>query len=249
MQVAVISLFPEWVEQVVRFGMPRVACERGQLALNVINPRDFADNRWRRVDRPSFGGGPGMVMEAAPMAAAIAEGRRRCPGPVLMLSPQGERFTQAWAERLSRESGFTLVCGRYEGVDERVLDAEVDMELSVGDVVLSGGELGAMMVVDACARLLPGVLGDAASAVEDSFTDGTLDHPHYTRPEQWRDQRVPEVLLSGDHAAIRRWRRQQALMQTWLKRPDLLEGLPLTSEDEAWLRALIAQQVVEMKGE
>ena len=166
-----------------------------------------------------------------------------------MLSPQGERFTQAWAERLSRESGFTLVCGRYEGVDERVLDAEVDMELSVGDVVLSGGELGAMMVVDACARLLPGVLGDAASAVEDSFTDGTLDHPHYTRPEQWRDQRVPEVLLSGDHAAIRRWRRQQALMQTWLKRPDLLEGLPLTSEDEAWLRALIAQQVVEMKGE
>ena len=249
MQVAVVTLFPEWVEQVVRFGMPRIAHERGALALTPINPRDFADNRWRRVDRPSFGGGPGMVMEAQPMAAAIAEGRRCCPGPVVLLSPQGERFNQAWAERLSREPGLTLVCGRYEGVDERVLATEVDMELSVGDVVLSGGELGAMMVLDACARLLPGVLGDAASAVEDSFTDGVLDHPHYTRPEQWRDQAVPEVLMSGDHAAIRRWRRQQALTQTWLKRPDLLQGLALSDEDEAWLRAFIAQQVVETKGE
>lgn len=242
MEVAVVTLFPEWVQQVVAFGMPRIAHERGRLRLRVFNPRDDAENPWGRVDSRPYGGGPGMVMEAPPLAAAIDRARAVTPGPVVLLSPQGERFDQAWARRLAAGPGVVLVCGRYEGVDERLIAAKVDVELSVGDVVLSGGELGAMMVVDACARLLPGVLGDEASAQADSFSEGLLDHPHYARPAEWDGQKVPEVLLSGDHAAIRRWRRQQALGQTWLKRPDLLAGLELKPEEQAWLRAFIAQQ-------
>lgn len=247
MKAAVVTLFPEWVEQVIRHGMPRIAAERGALALTLVNPRDHASNPWRRVDSRPYGGGPGMVMEAGPLTGSIAAAKREAPGPVILLSPQGERFNQAWAERLVAAEGVVLVCGRYEGVDERWLTTEVDVELSVGDVVLSGGELGAMMVIDACARLLPGVLGDADSAKEDSFTGGRLDHPHYARPEVWQGQSVPEVLLSGDHAAIRRWRRQQALGQTWLKRPDLLEGLDLKPDEQEWLRTFIAQQVNEAR--
>ena len=179
-------------------------------------------------------------MQPEPLSQAVAAARKRAAGPVVMMSPQGERFTQGWAERLAREPGLVLVCGRYEGVDERVLASEVDIELSLGDFVLSGGELAAMAVIDAVARLLPGVLGDEASSQQDSFSGGLLDHAHYTRPERWRGEPVPEVLLSGDHAAIARWRLQRALGHTWLKRPELLDELKLDEESTALLREFIA---------
>jgi len=243
MKIEVLTLFPEFVEQVARHGMPRIAVEQGQLELSLRNLRDYSTNKWRKVDDRSYGGGPGMVMEAAPLAAAIAAARNAVGSArVVYLSPQGERFDQRWAGRLAQEPGLILLCGRYEGIDERLLRAEVDLELSLGDVVLSGGELGAMVVVDAIARLLPGVLGHEQSASSDSFAAGLLDHPHYTRPEDWRGERVPEVLLGGDHAKIARWRRKQALGQTWLKRPDLLEGLELTKESRTLLREFISEQ-------
>ena len=243
MKIDVITLFPELVEQVTRHGMPRIAVEQGQLALSTRNPRDYSTNKWRRVDARPYGGGPGMVMEAEPLAAVVADAKQAIgAAKVVYLSPQGSRFDQRWAERLSAEPGLILLCGRYEGLDERVLAAEVDFELSLGDFVLSGGELAAMVVIDAIARLLPGVLGDEQSAVNDSFSAGLLDHPHYTRPEAWRDAGVPEVLMSGDHAKIARWRRQQALGQTWLKRPELLDGLELDEDSRALLRDFIAKQ-------
>ena len=243
MKIEVITLFPELVEQVSRHGMPRIAAEAGKLQLTTRNPRDYSGNKWRRVDDRPYGGGPGMVMEAEPLKLAI-EAAKVVTGPaqVIALSPQGERFTQAWAQRLSREAGLVLVCGRYEAIDERLTADAVDVELSLGDFVLSGGELAAMAVIDAVARLLPGVLGGAESAEMDSFSAGLLDHPHYTRPEDWQGRAVPEVLMSGDHAAIRRWRRQQALGATWLKRPDLLDGLELDEEAQELLREFIAQR-------
>jgi tRNA (guanine37-N1)-methyltransferase len=184
-----------------------------------------------------------MVMEAEPLASAIRASKETLgEAKVVYLSPQGERFDQRWAERLSREAGLVLLCGRYEGLDERLLRSEVDLELSLGDFVLSGGELAAMVVIDAIARLLPGVLGHEQSAVEDSFTNGLLDHPHYTRPEDWRGERVPEVLMGGDHAKVARWRLQQALGSTWLKRPDLLDGLELDKDQKELLREFIAGQ-------
>ncbi|NKF22540.1 tRNA (guanosine(37)-N1)-methyltransferase TrmD [Solimonas marina] len=243
MKIEVITLFPELVEQVTRHGMPRIAVEGGQLSLSTRNPRDYSTNKWRRVDDRPYGGGPGMVMEAEPLAAAIAEAKATVgPAKVVYLSPQGSRFDQQWAQRLSAEPGLVLLCGRYEGLDERLVQQEVDLELSLGDFVLSGGELAAMAMLDAIARLLPGVLGHEQSAVSDSFTDGVLDHPHWTRPEMWRDAGVPEVLMSGDHAKIARWRRQQALGQTWLKRPELLDGLELDDDSRALLREFIARQ-------
>ncbi len=242
MKIEVVTLFPELVEQVARHGMPRIAVEGGQLALSTRNPRDCAQNRWRRVDDRSYGGGPGMVMEAEPLAQAVAAAKQWVgPARVVSLSPQGEPLTQAWVDRLSKEPALIVLCGRYEGLDERVVAAEVDFELSLGDFVLSGGELAAMALVDAIARLLPGVLGHEQSAQNDSFANGLLDHPHYTRPEQWRGVRVPDVLLSGDHEAIRRWRLQQALGQTWLKRPDLLAGLELDAEQTKLLREFIEE--------
>ena len=243
MKIEVITLFPELVEQVTRHGMPRIAVEGGQLEVQTRNPRDYSTNKWRRVDARPYGGGPGMVMEAEPLAAAVAAARQALgAAKVCYLSPQGSRFDQAWAQRLSAEPGLIVVCGRYEGLDERFIEAEVDFELSLGDFVMSGGELAAMVVIDAVARLLPGVLGDEQSALNDSFSAGLLDHPHYTRPEAWREQGVPEVLLSGDHAKIARWRLQQALGQTWLKRPELLEHLELNEASRALLREFIAQQ-------
>lgn len=241
MKIEVITLFPELVEQVGRHGMPRIAAESGALQLTTRNPRDYSGNKWRRVDDRPYGGGPGMVMEAEPLKLAIAAAKEVTgPARVVALSPQGERFTQQWAQRLAAEEGLILLCGRYEGIDERLLTDAVDVELSLGDFVLSGGELAAMTVIDAIARLLPGVLGHEQSAQNDSFSAGLLDHPHYTRPENWAGAPVPEVLMSGDHAAIRRWRLQQALGHTWLKRPDLLEGLELHPEAVKLLRAFIA---------
>jgi len=243
MRIEVLTLFPELVEQVARHGMPRIAAEQGQLQLTTRNLRDYSTNKWRKVDDRPYGGGPGMVMEAEPLAVAIRASKEAVgDARVVVLSPQGERFDQRWAERLSREPGLILLCGRYEGLDERLLRSEVDLELSLGDFVLSGGELAAMVVIDAIARLLPGVLGHEQSAVEDSFTRGLLDHPHYTRPEDWRGERVPEVLMGGDHAKVARWRLQQALGSTWLKRPDLLEGLELDKEQKELLREFIAGQ-------
>lgn len=249
MKIEVITLFPELVEQVGKHGMPRIAAESGALQLTTRNPRDYSGNKWRRVDDRPYGGGPGMVMEAEPLKLAIAAAKEVTgPARVIALSPQGERFTQAWAQRLSQEAGLILLCGRYEGIDERLMTDEIDAELSLGDFVLSGGELGAMVVVDAIARLLPGVLGHGESAQNDSFSAGLLDHPHYTRPEDWAGQPVPEVLMSGDHAAIRRWRMQQALGNTWLKRPDLLEGLSLGKDQQKLLREFIGQIELQQRG-
>lgn len=243
MKIEVLTLFPEFVGQVGLFGMPRVAIEQAALQLSTRQLRDFSGNRWRRVDERTYGGGPGMLIQAEPLAQAI-DAAKAAIGPVkvVSLSPQGERYDQSWAERLSREPGLILVCGRYEGIDER-LAAQIDLELSVGDYVLSGGELAAMLLVDSIARLLPGVLGHEQSASSDSFSQALLDHPHYTRPEVWRGQSVPEVLMSGDHAAIRRWRRKQGLERTLLRRPDLLDSLKLDAEQIKLLREIVTEQL------
>jgi tRNA (guanine37-N1)-methyltransferase len=248
MKIEVLTLFPELVEQVGRYGIVRRAVEAGKLALTTRDLRDTSENRWRRVDERPYGGGPGMVMNPEPVVAAVAAAKAALGGAkVIALSPQGEPLTQAWAQRLAAEPALVLVCGRYEGVDERV-SATVDVELSLGDFVLSGGELAAMALVDAVARLLPGALGDEQSAENDSFSAGLLDHPHYTRPESWRGQAVPEVLLSGDHAAVRRWRLKRSLGATWLKRPDLLEGMKLSEEQEQLLREFVAEHATEKGG-
>lgn len=238
MRVEVLTLFPGLVEQVTRVGIPRIAVEKGQLQVVPRQLREFSDNKLRRVDERPFGGGPGMVMQPEPLALGVAAAKAACGAraPVLLMSPQGERFDQKWAERLAAEPGWIVICGRYEGVDERFIEEEVDAELSMGDFVLSGGELAVMALIDATARLLPGVLGDADSALEDSFSAGRLDHPHYTRPVNWRGKPVPDVLLSGDHKAIREWRLANALGQTWLKRPDLLAGLELKAAHHMLLR-------------
>ena len=242
MKIEVITLFPELVEQVVRHGMPRIAVEGGQLVLSTRDLRDHSENRWRRVDDRPYGGGPGMVIEPGPLATAVQASKQALgAAQVILLSPQGERFDQHWAQRLSQQQELILLCGRYEGLDERFVREEVDVELSLGDFVLSGGELAAMAVIDAIARLLPGVLGHAESAQNDSFSAGLLDHPHYTRPESWRGEAVPEVLLSGDHARIARWRLKQALGSTWLKRPDLLDGIAMSEEVRTLLREFISE--------
>lgn len=245
MKIEVITLFPELVEVVTRHGMPRVAVEQNALELSCRNPRDFAQNRWRKVDERPFGGGPGMVMQAEPLGQSIeaAKSVLGAETKVLMMSPQGERMDQRWFERLSQEAGLIVLCGRYEGLDERLVTSAVDVELSLGDFVLSGGELAAMVLIDGIARLLPGVLGHAESAGQDSFSleSGLLDHPHYSRPEVWRGQAVPEVLMSGDHAKMARWRLKQALGRTWLRRPDLLDKLELDAEQQTLLREFVAE--------
>lgn len=237
MRIAMVSVFPEMLAAVAEVGVTGRAVREGILDLSAVNPRDFTRDRHRSVDDRPYGGGPGMVMRPEPLAAAIAEARRLTGGHgrVLYLSPQGQRFDDRRARQLAADGGFVLVAGRYEGVDERVLESEVDEELSIGDYVLSGGELAAMVVIDAVTRLLPGVLGHEASAVEDSFADGLLDCPHYTRPEVYAGRAVPAVLLSGDHEAIRRWRLKQALGRTWERRPDLLEERGSLSAAESGL--------------
>lgn len=244
MRFDIVSLFPEFVAQIAAHGVVGRAGERGLLSIHGWNPRDHAEGRYRRVDDRPFGGGPGMVMLIDPLRAALAAARAADPRParVVYLSPQGRRLDQRKVRELAALPRLVLLCGRYEGVDERLLQAEVDEELSIGDYVLSGGELGAAVVVDAVARLLEGALGDAESARQDSFEgDGLLDCPHYTRPVEHPLGRVPEVLLSGDHARIARWRRQQALGRTWLRRPDLLDEAALSASDRALLEAFRAQ--------
>lgn len=243
MRIDVVSLFPEWVAQMEAFGVVGRGLRDERLRLHTWNPRAQADNASGRVDDRPYGGGPGMVMQAGPLERTLDRVRetRSDTAPVILLSPQGERFDQAWARRLAEGEGFVLLCGRYEGVDQRFVEARVDAQLSVGDVVLSGGELPAMMVIDAVARLLSGVLGDARSAIEDSFSAGLLDHPHYTRPDHALGRDVPAVLLSGDHARIARWREKQALGVTWLRRPDLLARLTLNARQEALLAEFVAE--------
>ena len=238
MKIGIVSLFPELIGQVTRFGVIGRAADKGLLELACENPRDHAGERQRTVDHRPYGGGPGMVMRFEPLVAAIRALRARLPAtvPAFALSPRGRRFDQAFAQSLATTEGFVLVAGRYEGIDERVLEAELEAELSVGDYVVSGGELPAMLVIDVVARLLPGVLGDAASAAQDSFMDGLLEHPHYTRPESVEGRAVPAVLLSGDHGRIARWRRQQALGRTSERRPDLLANKELTAEQQTLLR-------------
>ncbi|MCL6618688.1 MAG: tRNA (guanosine(37)-N1)-methyltransferase TrmD [Thermomonas hydrothermalis] len=246
MRFDVISLFPEFVAQLAGHGVVGRAGERGLLTLHGWNPRDFAEGNYRRVDDRPFGGGPGMVMMIDPLRAALAAARAADPAParVIYLSPQGQRLDQRKVRELATRPRLILLCGRYEGVDERLIQAEVDEELSIGDYVLSGGELAAAVVIDAVARLLDGTLGDAESAGQDSFgEDGLLDCPHYTRPVEHALGRVPEVLLSGDHARIARWRRQQALGRTWLRRPDLLDEASLSAQDRALLEDFRAQWV------
>ncbi|MEJ2127452.1 MAG: tRNA (guanosine(37)-N1)-methyltransferase TrmD [Woeseiaceae bacterium] len=237
MQIAVVSIFPEMVGQVGEYGVVGRAVERDILSLRCVNPRDFAEDVHRTVDDRPYGGGPGMVLKYEPTAMAIREAKQALPAgsPVICLSPQGKVFDQEEAKRLAALQGFVLLAGRYEGIDERLIENEVDEELSLGDFVLSGGEIAAMAVIDAVARLLPGVLGDEDSATQDSFMDGLLDHPHYTRPENIDGKRVPAVLLSGDHARIARWRYKQALGRSFLRRPDLVKKLNLDKEQQKLL--------------
>lgn len=233
MRAAVVTLFPDLVRAFAGAGLIRRAVESGALALEAVNPRDFATDRHRTVDDAPFGGGAGMVMKPEPLVKAVRAARRK-GDRVVLLSPQGTPLTDAKARALAKRPGLVLVCGRYEGVDERVREAVVDEELSIGDYVLMGGELPALVVLEAVARFLPGVLGNAASADADSFArDGLLDHPHYTRPADYLGRAVPAVLTSGDHAAIEKWRRRAALLATAAKRPDLLEGARLTAGDRA----------------
>lgn len=232
MKIDVITLFPEAIGAMTGVGVTGRAISQGQVELATVNPRDFADNRHRSVDDRPYGGGPGMVMTVAPLSAAIRAVRKNHPPgtKVSLFSPQGRRLDQIGVNELAARQGLILVCGRYEGLDERLIELEVDEEWSIGDYVISGGELAAAVVIDAVTRLLPGVLGDEESAEQDSFMNGLLDHPHYSRPEYVEGKAVPETLLSGDHEAIRRWRRKQALGRTWLRRPDLLKNLVLDDE-------------------
>jgi tRNA (guanine37-N1)-methyltransferase len=233
MQIAVVSLFPEMLAAVGEHGVVGRAVGQGQITLRCINPREYTTDRHRTVDDRPYGGGPGMVMKVDPLRRAIARAKEvlAMPSKVIYLSPQGRVFDHQRAVELATESALVLVAGRYEGVDERLIETEVDEELSIGDYVLSGGELAAMVVIDAIGRQVPGVLGHAASAEEDSFADGLLDCPHYTRPERFRSRAVPEILLSGDHERIRRWRLKQALGRTFERRPDLLAGRVMTPEE------------------
>jgi len=237
MRIDVITLFPESLEGLAGLGVTGRAIREGRVLLKAWNPRDFATDRHRTVDDRPYGGGPGMVMAVEPLASTINAARKEAAGGtrVALLSPQGRRLDQAGVAELAGRQGLILVCGRYEGIDERLIESQIDEQWSIGDYVISGGELAAAVVIDAVARLIPGVLGHEQSAVEDSFVDGLLDHPHYTRPEVAGGKTVPEVLLSGDHEAIRRWRRKQSLGRTWLLRPDLLEGRQMDEEAELLL--------------
>ena len=241
MRVDVVTLFPEMVETLIRFGVTGRAVERGLLTVATWDPRDETHDRHRTVDDRPYGGGPGMVMKVQPLRDTLRRARAAVeqPGKTIYLSPQGRPLTQDGVRELAAEPRLILLAGRYEGIDERLIEAEVDEEWSIGDYVLSGGELAALVVIDAVARLLPGALNDGESAEQDSFMDGLLDCPHYTRPDEIEGRRVPAVLLSGDHAAIARWRRRQALGRTWLRRPDLLARQTLDRQDRVLLDEFI----------
>lgn len=245
MHIAVVTLFPEMFSAISDQGISSRAMQAGLVRLDCINPRDFTTDKHRTVDDKPFGGGPGMLMKSEPLMAAIAAGREQLASAgkahTVYLSPQGRPLNQAKVLELAQRDKLVLVCGRYQGVDARLLDTEIDEEVSLGDFVLSGGELAAMALIDAMIRFQPGALGDEGSAREDSFANGLLHCPEYTRPQEIDGIGVPEVLLSGDHEAIRKWRLKQSLGVTWLKRPDLLEGLELDQEQERLLKQFIVE--------
>ncbi|MGZ5032357.1 MAG: tRNA (guanosine(37)-N1)-methyltransferase TrmD [Usitatibacter sp.] len=253
MHFDVVSIFPEMFEAVSRHGITRRALEEQRFELKTWDPRDFTTDSYRRVDDRPYGGGPGMVMLAEPLQACIeaARARQRSAGverpKVLLMSPQGERLTDRLVQKLAREPGLVLVAGRYEGVDERVVQKSVDREISIGDYVTSGGELPAMVVIDCIVRRLPGSLNDAESASQDSFSAGLLDWPHYTRPEEWNEAQVPEVLMSGNHAGIARWRRKQALGRTWDRRPEMIDEAKLSREDRQLLEEYRREQQAQQQ--
>jgi tRNA (guanine37-N1)-methyltransferase len=238
--MAVLSILPDLFHAYFEHGVVRRAISAGALAMDVVNPRDFAHDRHRTVDDTPYGGGPGMVMKPEPLEEAIEHVKSDgIPTVTIMSTPQGEPFDQPMAEELSREKRRLLfLCGRFEGIDDRVRQFYADREISVGDYVLSGGELAALVIIDAVVRLLPGAVGDERSLSEESFTWGILDYPHYTRPPEWKGLRVPEVLLSGNHREIERWRRREALRRTLRRRPDLLDRAPLDEEDMRILESI-----------
>ncbi|AMD02326.1 MULTISPECIES: tRNA (guanosine(37)-N1)-methyltransferase TrmD [Halomonas] len=253
MWVGVVSLFPEMFDAITQHGVTGRAVSQGRVALEFYNPRDYATDRHRTVDDRPYGGGPGMLMKVDTLRAAIHAARDRAivatgqQPRVIYLSPQGRRLDQQGAQELASGPPLVVVAGRYEGIDERVVESDIDEEWSIGDYVLSGGELPAMVLIDTAARLVPGVLGHQDSAVEDSFNEGLLDCPHYTRPEVIDGRRVPDVLLSGHHGEIRRWRLKQSLGRTWLRRPDLLEGRTLSREQQALLEEFIEEYALSTR--
>jgi tRNA (guanine37-N1)-methyltransferase len=237
MRFDIVTLFPEMVQETATWGVTGRALEVGLVELETWNPREYAHDRHRTVDDRPYGGGPGMVMKVEPLREAIRQARNACDYEplVIYLSPQGRKLDQNTVKRFALLPGLVLVAGRYEGVDERLLEAEIDEEWSIGDYVLSGGELAALVIFDAVVRLLPGVLGHEESALHDSHMEGLLDCPHYTRPEEVDGRRVPSILQSGNHEAIRQWRLQQSLGRTWLRRPDLIETRLLDAEQRKLL--------------
>lgn len=237
MDLHVISIFPGMFSAITEHGVIGRAMQQSVLQLTLHNPRDYADDKHSKVDGRPFGGGPGMLMLPEPMTKVInaARSQAKTGAKVVYLSPQGKRFDHAAAKSFAKQESLILLAGRYEGIDERVLEHHVDEEWSIGDYVLSGGELPAMVMIDAIARLLPDSLGNSESAEQDSFVHGILDCPHYARPEEYDGQSVPDVLLSGDHQAIAKWREQQALGRTWDRRPELLEKIELTDEQQRLL--------------
>jgi len=238
----VVTLFPEMFRALTESGITSRALQKKLWQLATWNPRDFTTNNYRTVDDRPFGGGPGMVMLAEPLEKALDAAKAAGGGRVVYLSPQGEPLRHKRVMEFSKEKSLTLLCGRYEGVDERLLETRVDEEVSIGDFVLSGGEVAAMALIDAVVRQLPGALGDENSAAQESFADGLLDCPHYTRPEEYAGRKVPEVLLSGHHENIRRWRLKQALGRTWLRRPELLQARALSVEEKKLLEEFQREQ-------
>jgi len=247
MQIDVVTLFPEMFKSLTDYGITGRAISRGIVDLGFWNPRDYSEDTHNTVDDRPYGGGPGMVLMMKPLREAIRRARNSSdkPARVVYLSPQGRKLDQKAMKEMATNQRIVLVCGRYEGVDERLISAEVDEEWSIGDYVLSGGELAAMVCIDGMTRLLPEALGHELSAEQDSFVAGLLDHPHYTRPEEIDGIPVPDILLSGDHAAINRWREKQSLGRTWLRRPDLLEQLELSAEQQQLLDEFVREHGVE----
>jgi len=241
MRAGIVTLFPDMFAAVSEYGVTGRAVREGLVDLSFWSPRDYTQDKHRTVDDRPYGGGPGMLMKTEPLELAVGAAKQALPGAkVIYLTPQGKVLDQAAINRLAQEQAVIMLCGRYEGIDERVIETQVDEEWSLGDYVLSGGELAAMACLDAITRLQPGALGHEESADQDSFMQGLLDCPHYTRPEHYAGKSVPPVLLSGDHEAIRKWRLQQSLGRTWQRRPELLERMMLTDEEKALLDDFIA---------
>ena len=238
MKFNIITIFPDQLMQTLQFGVIGRAIENRTIELNFIDPREFSDNDYRSIDDKAYGGGPGMVMQVEPILSSIEKVKKESKNNIqtVFLSPQGEQYTQKHAELFMKQSEIIIVSGRYEGFDERVIGlTKNSVEISIGDYVLSGGEIASSVIIDSITRLIPGVLGDEQSAVQDSFTSGLLDHPHYTRPEIIRDKEVPNVLLSGNHEAIKRWRLKQSIVTTFKKRPDLLKQRKLSKDEQKLL--------------